>query len=149
MMERRGVLDGACLLDLCGHAAGQTRMPKIGYLLLEALSERPTRERAAFLEGLRAHGYVPGKTIEIVYGSAQNASEFLEDVCHDLVAQRVDLIVTSGTQAVMAAKKCTRSVPVVIQALGDPVGVEAVQSLSRPEANLTGVSFLSSDLAGK
>src|SRR5688500_13350330 len=49
----------------------------------------------------------------------------------------------------MAAKKCTRSVPVVIQALGDPVGVEAVQSLSRPEANLTGVSFLSSDLAGK
>jgi len=107
------------------------------------------RRTEAFLDGLRQHGYVPGKNVEIVYRSAQNAAEFLDDVCQDLLAQKVDVIVTSGTQAVMAAKKCTRTVPVVIQALGDPVGVGAVQSLSRPEANLTGVTFLSTELAGK
>ena len=124
-------------------------MPRIGYLLLLPLDERPSRERQAFLEGLRAHGYVPGKNIEIVYGSAQNAAEFIDDVCQDLLAQKVDVIVASGGVAVMAAKKCTTTVPVVIQAVGDPVGIGAVRSLSRPEGNVTGVSFLSGDLAGK
>lgn len=105
--------------------------------------------RLAFIDGLRSHGYVLGKNIEIIYASAQNAAEFMLEVCQDLLVQKVDVIVASGGVAVMAAKKCTTTVPVVIQALGDPVGVGAVRSLSRPEANITGVSFLSSDLAGK
>jgi putative ABC transport system substrate-binding protein len=113
------------------------------------MSDRPSRERQAFLEGLRAHGYMPGKSIEIVYASAQNATEFLDDVCQDLLGQKIDVLVTSGALAALAAKKCTRTIPVVIQALGDPIGVGLVQSLSRPEANITGVSFLSTDLAPK
>lgn len=124
-------------------------MPRIGYLLLTPFSETPTRERQAFLEGLREHGYVPGRNIEIVYRSAQNEAEFIDDVCQDLVAQKIDLIVVSGAIAVMAAKKCTSTLPVVIQAVGDPIGIGAVRSLARPEANLTGVTFLSSELAGK
>jgi putative ABC transport system substrate-binding protein len=149
MMQRRRFIASACLLAFGQIALAQARMPKIGYLLLVPLSERPSRERQAFLDGLRAHGYVPGKNIEIVYASAQNAAEFLDDVCQDLLAQKVDLIVTSGALAALSAKKCTRTLPVVIQALGDPVGIGAVKSLSRPEANLTGVSFLSTDLAPK
>ena len=124
-------------------------MPRIGYLLLTPFSETPTRERQAFLEGLREHGYVPGRNIEIVYRSAEGQAEFIDDICQDLVAQKIDLIVVSGAIAVMAAKKCTSTVPIVILGLGDPIGIGAVRSLARPEANLTGVTFLSSELAGK
>jgi putative ABC transport system substrate-binding protein len=130
-------------------ASAQARMPRIGYLLLNPMSESPTRERQAFLDGLREHGYVPGKNIEIVYRSAQNAEDFMDDVAQELVAEKVDLIVVSGALATLAAKKATSSIPIVIQALGDPVGAGAVRSLSRPEGNVTGVSFLSTELAGK
>ena len=148
-MKRRELLLAFSGLAASSWAFPQERMPRIGYLLLLPLDERPSRERLAFIDGLRSHGYVLGKNIEIIYASAQNATEFMLDVCQDLIAQKVDVIVASGGVAVMAAKKCTTTVPVVIQALGDPVGVGAVRSLSRPEGNITGVSFLSSDLAGK
>ncbi len=148
-MDRRHFLVCAGAMALVGNVRAQPRMPKVGYLVLGPMSERPTRERQAFLDGLRAQGYVPGKNIQIVYGSAQNAAEFLDDVCQDLVRQNVDVIVTSGALASIAAKKCTRTVPVVMQAVGDPIGIGVVQSLSRPEGNVTGVSFLSTDLAGK
>lgn len=148
-MRRRELILGLAALAASPRTLAQGRMPRIGYLLLLPLDERPSRERLAFIDGLRSHGYVLGKNIEIIYASAQNAAEFMLDVCQDLLVQKVDVIVASGGVAVMAAKKCTTTVPVVIQALGDPVGVGAVRSLSRPEANITGISFLSSDLAGK
>ncbi len=81
--------------------------------------------------------------------SAQNALEFVEDLCRDLVADKVDVIVVSGAISLLAAKRCTSKVPIVFMAVGDPVGMGAVKSLSRPEGNVTGVSFLSSELAGK
>lgn len=145
-MKRRHFVAAVAALTLAPKARAQRRVPKVGYLVLVPLSEQPSRERQAFIDGLRANGYVPGKN---VYASAQNAPEFMEDVCQDLVAQKVDVIVASGAIAVLGAKKCTRTVPIVIQAVGDPVGIGAVQSLARPEANLTGISFLSSDLASK
>ena len=148
-MNRRRFVAAVCALPVARIARAQPRVPKIGYLLAVPISEPPSRERQAFLDGLRQHGYLPGKNVEIVYSSAQNAPEFIDDACQDLLAQKVDVIVAGGAIAVMAAKKCTRTVPVVIQALGDPLGIGAVQSLSRPEANLTGVMFLSSELAGK
>jgi len=148
-MNRRAFVAAACALAATRIARAQSRMPKIGYLLAVPISDPPSRERQAFLDGLRQHGHVPGKNVEIVYASAQNAPEFIDDACQDLLAQKVDVIVAGGVIAVMAAKRCTRTVPVVIQALGDPLGVGAVRSLSRPEANLTGVMFLSSELAPK
>lgn len=148
-MDRRRFLAAACAIAAASGAGAQARMPRIGYLMVVSLSEPPSRERQAFLDGLRERGYVPGKNVEVIYRSAQGAEDFIDDVCQDLVAQKVDLIVTSGAIGVMAAKKCTRTLPVVMQALGDPIGIGAVRSLSRPEANLTGVSFLSSELAGK
>ena len=94
-------------------------------------------------------GYVAGKTIEIVYASAQNEQDFIDDVCRDLLGRKPDLIVVSGAIATLAAKKATASVPIVFMALGDPVGIGAVRSLARPGGNVTGVSFISSELAGK
>jgi len=129
--------------------AQPARVPRIGYLLFVSLTDPPSRERRAFLDGLREFGYLPGKTLEIVYRSAEGEPDFIADACQDLLAQKVELIVASGPSAALAAKKATGSVPIVIQAIGDPIAIGAVRSLARPEANLTGVSFISSDLAGK
>lgn len=152
-MDRRTFL---CLCALAGIGAGgpagaraQGRRPRIGYLLLVSLNERPSPERQAFLEGLRAYGYVPGKNVDILYASAEGRLEFLDQVTSELLAQKPDLVVTSGAEPTMALRKATQTVPVVFLALGDPIGVGAVRSLSRPEGNVTGVSFISADLAAK
>ncbi|MCC7216978.1 MAG: ABC transporter substrate-binding protein [Burkholderiales bacterium] len=121
----------------------------IGYLLVTPVVDPPSGERQAFLDGLRAFGRVPGRNVEIVYASAEGHPEFVDDVARDLVMRKPDVIVASGAIAVLAARRATAEIPVVIMAVGDPVGIGAVQSLSRPERNVTGVSFLSSDLAGK
>ncbi len=129
--------------------AQQPRLPKIGYLLLTPLIEPPTPERRAFLDGLKDYGYVPGKTIEIVYASAENERDFLDAMSADLVKQNVDVIVTSGMIALGAAQKATRTIPIVMLAIGDPVGTGVTSSLAKPDQNITGMSFISSDLAGK
>lgn len=132
-----------------GVLAQRARVPRIGYLLFVPLTNPPSRERQAFLDGIRELGHVPGTTSEIVYASAEGEPDFLGDACQDLLKQKVELIVASGPSATLAAKKATGSVPIVMQAVGDPIGIGAVRSLARPEANVTGVSFISSELAGK
>jgi len=129
--------------------AQRARIPRIGYLLLTPITEPPSRERQAFLDGLREFGHVPGETVEIVYRSAEGELEFMDAASRELLAQKPDVIAVSGSAAVLAAKKATRTVPIVMLALGDPVGVGAVSSLAKPGGNITGVSFLSSDLAPK
>ena len=125
------------------------RRPRIGYLVVTALTEPPSRERRAFLDGLHEQGYVPGTSAEMVYRSAEGEPEFIDDVCRDLLAQNPDVIAVSGAIATLSAKKATRSVPIVMLAVGDPVGIGAVPSLAKPGGNVTGVSFISSDLAAK
>jgi putative ABC transport system substrate-binding protein len=147
-MRRRALILAALGAPLAA-LAQSGRKARIGYLLATSLVEPPTAERRAFLDGLRELGYVPGKNVEIVYQSAQNAIEFVEDLCRDLVADKVDVIVVSGAISLLAAKRCTSKVPIVFMAVGDPIGIGAVSSLSRPEGNITGVSFISSELAGK
>lgn len=151
-MNRRAFLAASAATALASAwpaLAQPPRVPRIGYLVLTPLSDTPSRERQAFLDGLREFGYVPGKTIEIVYASAQNELDFIDDVCRDLLAKKPDLIVVSGSIATLAVKKVTASVPIVFMALGDPVAIGAVRSLARPGGNVTGVSFISSELAGK
>ena len=152
-MNRRRALQVALgagvLASPLGLLAQRARVPRIGYLLFVPLTNPPSRERQAFLDGIRELGHVPGTTIEIVYASAEGEPDFLGDACQDLLKQKVELIVASGPSATLAAKKATGSVPIVMQAVGDPIGIGAVRSLARPEANVTGVSFISSELAGK
>jgi len=132
-----------------GAIAQQVRAPRIGYLLFVPLADPPSRERQAFLDGLRDFGRVPGRTLEVLHGSAEGEPAFIGDVCRDLLRQKIQLIVASGPSATLAAKAATRTLPIVMQAVGDPIGIGAVRSLARPEANVTGVSFNSSELAGK
>ena len=152
-MNRRRALQVALgagvLASPLGSLAQRARVPRIGYLLFVPLTDPPSRERQAFLDGIRELGHVPGTTVEIAYASAEGEPDFLGDACQDLLKQKVELLVASGPSATLAAKKATASVPIVMQAVGDPIGIGAVRSLARPEANVTGVSFISSELAGK
>lgn len=148
-MDRRAALAALCVLLPVPSGAQRGRVPAIGYLLVTPVAEPPSLERQAFLDGLRAFGRVPGRNLEIVYASAEGHPEFVDDVARDLVLRKPDVIVASGAIAVLAARRATAEIPIVIMAVGDPVGIGAVQSLSRPERNVTGVSFISSDLAGK
>ena len=148
-MNRRAALIAFFALASAGAPLRAQRLPRIGYLLQSPVTEPPSRERQAFLDGLRELGYVPGRTVEIVYRSAEDQADFMDDMARDLMSQKVDVVVVSGARATLAAKKATRAIPVVMLALGDPVGVGAVESLGRPGGNVTGVSFISSDLAAK
>jgi len=149
MTTRRQFLLASGALAVCDGVMAQARRPRIGYLLLSSRQENPSRERQAFLDGLREFGYAPGKNLEIDYASVEGEAEFLPDACRDLLAKGVDMIVTAGAEAALAAKAATKTVPIVFLALGDPVGVGVVSELARPGGNVTGVSFLSSELAGK
>jgi len=125
------------------------RRPKIGYLVLESIREAPSRERQAFLDGLHSFGLVAGKSLDIVYRSAENEPEFLRPMCEELLRENVDVLATVGALPTLACLQTTGTVPIVFLAAGDPIGIGAAESLARPGRNATGVSYILSELAGK
>ena len=125
------------------------RIPRIGYLTLSPISDKPSAERAAFLQGLRELGYIEGKTIQIEYSSAESYPERLPEAAEALVYEGVDLIAATGAVPALAAKQATQTIPVVFTYASDPVGNGLVASLARPEGNVTGVSAMGPELAGK
>jgi len=137
------VLGGFC-------APGLAEAPrKIGYLSLEPIREIPTREREAFVDALSGYGWVAGKSLEIIYRSAENEMEFLKPMCEDLLREKVDVLTTVGESAALACLEATRTVPIVFLAIGDPLRAGASESLARPARNATGVSLLQAELAAK
>jgi putative ABC transport system substrate-binding protein len=104
----------------------------------------------AFIEGLRDFGYVDGQNLHVEwrYPSSPSDDE-LASLAHELVGLRVDVLVTVGTPPVVAAKEATRSVPIVMASIGDPVSSGIVHDLARPGGNVTGLSQLNPGLSGK
>ena len=102
-----------------------------------------------FRQGLRELGYVEGKSFVIEYRSADGRDERFPSLAAELVRLKVDLILTRGTSAALAAKNATGTIPVVITGVGDPVGQGVVASLARPGANLTGLSTLVTEIYAK
>src|SRR5262245_22453143 len=96
----------------------------------------------AFRQGMRELGYTEGHNLEIVYRSSDGRDERFSDLANELIRLKVDLILTRGTPASLAAKKASRTVPVVMAASGDPVGTGLVASLGHPGGNVTGLSYL-------
>jgi putative ABC transport system substrate-binding protein len=94
----------------------------------------------AFRRGLQERGYVEGESFVIEYRSADGHDERFPTLATDLVRSKVDVIVTRGTPAALAAKNATATIPVVFTGVGDPVGQGVVTSLARPGGNLTGLS---------
>jgi putative tryptophan/tyrosine transport system substrate-binding protein len=101
------------------------------------------------LQGLRDLGYVEGQNIAIEYRPAEGRYDRLPRLAAELVRLKVDVIVTYGTPATRAAKQATTTVPIIMVATGDPLRTGLVSSLSRPEANVTGHSFLTAEIVGK
>jgi len=105
---------------------------------------------AAFRQGLRELGYVEDRNILIEYRWAEGKPERFPVLAAELVALKVDVIVTAGgTLAVLAAKRATATLPIVFGAVGDPVAEGLVSSLARPGSNVTGLSIVTTDLVGK
>ena len=103
----------------------------------------------AFRSGLRDHGYIEGQNIRIEYRWAQAQYENLPALAADLVQRKVDVIVTQGTPAALAAKQATTKIPIVMAIVGDPVDSGIVASYSRPGGNITGSSFFFPEINAK
>jgi putative ABC transport system substrate-binding protein len=101
----------------------------------------------ALREGLRSFGYIEGLNLTIDYRSPDGREDQFASLASELIGMKVDLIVTRGTPAVQAAKRATRTIPIVMAAMGAPLLV--VDSLSRPGGNVTGMTTLSDELIGK
>lgn len=139
---------GMLVAALPAHAQHKARAPRVGFLgnttaALEANLVGP------FREGLRDLGYVEGRDVVIEYRWAEGQYDRLPALIGELLALKVDVIVTAGTPATLAVKKATTSVPLVMVAVGDPVGTGIVPSLSRPGGNITGLTSISPELDGK
>lgn len=102
-----------------------------------------------FREGLREFGYVEGSSIHVEYRWAEGDYERFPGLVAELIAAKVEVIVTAGTPAALAVKRATTSIPLVMVAVGDPIGTGLVTSLSRPGGNITGLSSIAPDMEGK
>jgi putative ABC transport system substrate-binding protein len=137
----------ALLLAPTASEAQQVAKPwRLGWL--SAGFERPDLERV-FRVRLRELGYVDVQNLVIEYRYAEGKFERLPALATELVRLRVDLIVTVGTPAARAAKQATQTIPIVMAASGDAVGVGLVATLARPGGNVTGLSFLGRELGAK
>ncbi len=148
MISRRFFLANAGALILSNLAVAQpAKVWRIGYLA-PGLEVDPLFLQA-FVEGLKTLGYVQGQNVSIEYRSAQGRFETLPQLAAELVHLKVDVIVAPTTPVALAVKGATASIPVVFTAVGDPLGAGLVASLSRPGGNVTGMTDMGIDLAGK
>jgi putative tryptophan/tyrosine transport system substrate-binding protein len=133
---------------LAARAHEAAKIPRVGYLSPGSSTAELARDEA-FRQGLRELGYIEGKSIVIEYRFAEGKFERLPGLAAELVRLDVDVIVALVTQASLAAKHATGTIPIVMVAVSDPLGSGLVASLARPGANVTGTSSMTSELAGK
>jgi putative ABC transport system substrate-binding protein len=129
-------------------ASAEPKIPRIGFLG-NSTATLEANLVDAFREGLRELGYEEGRNIEIEFRWANGSYDKFPALVGELIADKVDVIVTAGTPASLAVKKATTIVPLVMVAVGDPIGTGLVPSLARPGGNLTGLSSIAPDLEGK
>jgi putative ABC transport system substrate-binding protein len=149
-MRRRAaitLLGGVTAWPFAISAQGNRRY-RIG--LLETLpADRNAANLDALRRGLRQLGYIEGQNLEIEYRSAAGRADRFPELASELLRLGVDLIVTRGTLAAQAAKAATTTVPIVMAAIGEPLGVGVVASLARPGGNITGLSGFVTELTAK
>jgi putative tryptophan/tyrosine transport system substrate-binding protein len=135
-------------LGVITEAQQPKKMPRIGLMIPSSAKPFATWIEA-FRTGLRDRGYTEGKSIAIEYRYTDGKQERMPELVAELVRLRVDIIVTSLTPDTLAAKKATRTIPIVMVSVGDPVGSGFVDSLARPGGNITGLTNVASELSGK
>jgi putative tryptophan/tyrosine transport system substrate-binding protein len=124
------------------------KVPRLG--LLSPFSTSTTALwHQAFREGLHDLGWVEGKNISIEYRYADGRADRVPDLVADLVRLKVDIIVATIAADALAAKKSTRTIPIIVASAADPVGSGLVENLARPGGNITGLSQIAPEMAGK
>jgi putative ABC transport system substrate-binding protein len=121
-------------------------MPQVGVLLLDADGPDSTR---ALRDGLREFGWSEGRNLALGFRFANRREQALAPLAEELVQQKVDVIVAVGAAAALAAQRATRTIPIVMAGIGDPIRLGLVRNLARPDGNVTGVSLLLQELGGK
>src|SRR5215813_3355409 len=151
-MKRREfitLLGGATVVwPLAARAQQAGKLPTIGFLG-QTTRSGGSEWVAAFVQRLHELGWNEGRTIAIEYRWAEGREERFAELAAELVRLKVDVIVTSGTPQVLAAKQATSVIPIEFATAGDPVGNNLVASLARPVGNVTGLSNLISETGGK
>jgi putative ABC transport system substrate-binding protein len=150
-MRRRAFIAAitvAASWPLAAYAQQPRNIPRLCFLTFDPDTSRSTRF-GAFFQGLRDLGYVDGQTITIDYLSADGRGERFPVLAAECLRLKADIIVASTTPATQAAKTATRTIPIVMLHLGDPVGAGLVDSLVRPGGNVTGNTIMVSELAAK
>jgi putative ABC transport system substrate-binding protein len=147
-MRRRDFItligSAAVIWPISTHAQQAEKMVTVGILAIEAWPPIDTFRRA-----LNDLGYVEGKNVRFQHRYAKGRNERFPELADDLIGLKVDIIVTWGTEAVLAAKRATTTTPIVMGAIGDPLGSGIVSSLARPAGNVTGFSSLAAELEAK
>jgi len=131
-------------LSTTAEAQQSGKIPWIGYLTGSGSSPNQ-----AFVQGMRDLGYIEAKNIGFVYRTTEGRSERSAPLAVDIVRLNVDVIVADGTGAVLAAKKATGTIPIVMTTSTDPVGNGLIASFARPGGNVTGLTSITGETAGK
>jgi putative ABC transport system substrate-binding protein len=124
------------------------KIPRLCFLTFDPGTPQSSRFDP-FFQGLHDLGYVDGQTITIDYLSADGRGERFPSLAADCLRLKADIIVVTTTPAALAAKNATRTIPIVLYPLGDPVATGLVASLARPGGNITGLTYMASGLAAK
>jgi ABC-type uncharacterized transport system substrate-binding protein len=156
-MDRRAFVTGLGSLLAVPFTSEAQQAGKLYRIGLLEQGSRPSPSHSAgsadsaawFRQGMRELGWVEGQNIVIEYRYAEGKAERLPDLATELVSLKMDVIVSGGTLAPLAAKQATSTIPIVLAASGDPVGTGLVTNLAKPGGNVTGLSNLSRDLTAK
>ena len=146
-MKRRefiGLVGGAVAWPLTASAQQQGKIVTIGILAIEPWPPIDTFRRA-----LHDLGYIEGKNVRFEYRYAKGDNERLPELANNLVGLNVDVILTWGTDAALAAKQATTTIPIVMGTIGDPLGIGIVTNLAHPGGNVTGFSSRAAELEAK
>lgn len=151
-MRRREIvlgLGGAALaIPLAVLAQQAGKIARVGFLGSENASEY-AGNIDALRAGLRALGYIEGRSLSIEYRWAEGRNDRLPSLAAELAGLKVDVIVTHGTPGTLAAKRATATIPIVMASSGDALATGVVSSLSRPTGNVTGLTLLLPELSVK
>jgi putative ABC transport system substrate-binding protein len=140
---------GLVLARVSSEAQQPTKVPRIGYVTETGDFSSPSPNLEAFRQGLRDLGYVEGKNIVIEFRSAEGKPDRVPSLVAELVQLKVDVLVSQTTTGILAARQATKTIPIVMVTVQDPVARGLIDSLARPGGNVTGLTSLTRDLSGK